>query len=587
VFSPDGRVLATGGAVGNGGLVLWEVASHRISRRLPSKDDIADAAFSPNGRVLVAGTVHGSLLFWNPASGAQLGSVLHPHHPPEQGLGVSLAFADRGAMLYTSASDGKTIVWDVARRHPVQTLPVGGTLAVSPNGKTLALGQLDGSIMLVDAATGQRRKVLTGHTAAVARLAFDHDGTRLASVGDDRTAIVWDVATGKARETLHGHGGFVHGVAFSPDSGTLYTSSLDDSVIAWDLTRTGGLARQLTDAAGHVTGVAFSPRDRNLLALVRDDGPATLWDAARRAQGGELPVRGGWLNTVAFSPDGRRLAAENHADGTVVLFDVATRTRVGRPLHPPYHGPFVPGYSSRDVNAMAFSPNGKLLATAGNDGATVLWDVATQAPIGHPLRPHPGSTVNDVAISPDGRTLASGIDDGTVLLTRVPDGTVLHELTVTKGPGITALSFSPDGNTLVTGALNGKVRLWDPRTGAAGRTWVAQAGPVMSTVYSPDGTLLATSGGDGTAALWDVCSTKQIGAPLIGPSQRWGMAAFDTTGHTLATAFQDGTVLLWDADPRSWRGRACAVAGRDLTRQEWAEFLPDRPYQPPCGTRTH
>jgi WD40 repeat protein len=162
---------------------------------------------------------------------------------------------------------------------------------------------------------------------------------------------------------------------------------------------------------------------------------------------------------------------------------------------------------------------------------------------------------------------------------------MLHKLTVTEGPGTTALAFSPDGKTLVTGAFNGKVRLWDPRTGLARRTWVAQAGPVLSTVYSPDGTVLATSGGDGTAALWDADSGKQIGAPLIGRSQRWGMAAFDTTGHTLATAFQDGTVLLWDAEPRSWPGRACAVAGRDLTRQEWAEFLPDRPYQPPCGTR--
>ena len=586
VFSPNGRILATGGAVENGGLVLWDVASRTIIRRLPSKDDIADAAFGPNGRVVVAGTVGGSLLFWDPASGAQLGPVLHPHHPPEQGLGVSLAFADRGATLYTSASDGKTIVWDVAHRRPLHTFAVGGTLAMSPSGKTLALGQPDGSIILADAATGQRRKVLTGHTAAVARLAFSPDGAALASGSDDRTAIVWDVTTGRARETLHGHGGFVHGVAFSPDDHTLYTSSLDDSAIAWDLTRTRGLARQLTGAAGHVTGVAFSPHDRNLVALVRDDGPATLWNTATGAQVGQpLPVSGGWVNTVAFSPDGRRLAAENHADGTVALFNVAMHRLVGRPLHPQYHGPFVPRYSSRDVNAMAFSPDGRLLATAGNDGATVLWDVTTQAPMGPPLRPHPGFTVNAVAISPDGRTLASGIDDGTVLLTRVPDGTVLHKLTVTEGPAVSALAFSPDGKTLVTGAYNGKVRLWNPRTGAARRTWVAQAGPVLSTVYSPDGTVLATSGGDGTAALWDPGSAKQIGAPLIGPSQRWGMAAFDATGHTLATAFQDGTVLLWDADPASWRKRACTVAGRDLTPQEWAEFLPGRPHQPPCGSR--
>jgi WD40 repeat protein/DNA-binding SARP family transcriptional activator len=584
-FSPNGRILATGGAVENGGLVLWEVTSHRIIRRLASKDDVVDAAFSPDGRVLATGTIQGSVMFWDPTSGARLGPVLHPHHPPEQGLGVSLAFAGRGARLYTSASDGKTIVWDVAHRRPVRVFRLGGTLALSPNGKTLALGQPDGSITLADAGTGQHLKVLTGHTAAVARLTFSHDGTTLASVSDDRTAIVWDLTTGEARETLHGHGGFVHGAAFSLDGGTLYTSSLDDSVIAWDLTGTRGLARQLTGAAGHVTGVAFSPHDRNLLALVRDNGPATLWDTARRAEVAELAVSGGWMNSVAFSPDGRLLAAENHADGTVVLFDVATRKRIGQPLHPQYRGPFDPPWTSRDVNAVAFGQDGKLLATAGNDGSTVLWDLATHAPIGRPLRPHPGFTVNAIAFSPDGSMLASGIDDGTVLLTRAPDGTVLHKLSVTEGPGVTALAFSPDGKTLATAAVNGKVRLWDPRPGAARRTWVAQTGPVMSTVFSRDGTVLATSDAGGAAALWDAGSGKQIGAPLIGPSQQLGMAAFDATGHTLATAFQDGTVLLWDVDPRSWLERACAVAGRDLTRQEWQDFLPDRPYHPPCGTR--
>jgi hypothetical protein len=99
--------------------------------------------------------------------------------------------------------------------------------------------------------------------------------------------------------------------------------------------------------------------------------------------------------------------------------------------------------------------------------------------------------------------------------------------------------------------------------------------------------MLATSG-IGSAELWDAGSAKQIGAPLAGPVQKAGdagVAAFDPTGHTLATAFQDGTVLLWDVDPTSWRKRACALAGRDLTRQEWEDFLPDRPYQPPCGTR--
>jgi WD40 repeat protein/DNA-binding SARP family transcriptional activator len=588
-FSRDGRLLATVGFPATGGItvgghldvLVWDVARREITRRLPmpgKRDRVVEAAFSPDGRVLAASTTRGSLTFWNLASGARLGPVLH--HPRGQDSRGNLAFAPDGARLFTSVQGGKTIVWDVTRRRRIRTIPLGGNLAVSRDGKTLALGQQDGSIILADAASGRRRRVLTGHSAAVMGLAFSPDGATLASASDDRTAILWNLATGKARETLRGHAGSVTGVAFSPDGATLYTSSLDDSVIAWDLTGTRGLARRLTRAASPVVEVAFSPRDPNLVALSQRGGPVTLWDLARRVRvGNPLAVTGGSANAVAFSSDGRTLAAAQ-ADGTVGLFDVATHARVGRPLRPP-RGP-IPA-PDRDISGIAFSPDGRLLATAGNDGSMVLWDLARRAPIGPPLDPEGGS-VTAVAFSPDGHTLAWGVADGKVLLTRVPDGKVLYKL-ATPGPVPTTLALSLDGKLLAAATFGGKVQLWDPHTGEVrGPAWVAEDGAVTSMSFSPDGSVLATAGERGTATLWEVGSQKRIGPPLTGPSSP-GVAVFAPTRHTLVTAFDDGTVLLWDMDPDAWRKRACAVAGRRLTQQEWQDLLPGRPYRPSCGTR--
>lgn len=131
--------------------------------------------------------------------------------------------------------------------------------------------------------------------------------------------------------------------------------------------------------------------------------------------------------------------------------------------------------------------------------------------------------------------------------------------------------------------------LWDPATGTARRGWTAHAGMVLSTIFSPDGSVLATSATDRTAALWDVGSGKQLGGPFasslpVEQPNAWPVAALDPSGRTLALTL-DNTLLLWDIDPAFWSRRACSVANRALTRQEWDNFLPDRPYRPSCGTR--
>jgi WD40 repeat protein/DNA-binding SARP family transcriptional activator len=596
-FSPvDDDLLATGGFMEGGGVLLWDVAQHKIRRQLQLKDAegiVYDLAFSPDGHVLAVGTSSGSVSFWNPASGRQLGQAWHAHDPPE-GFGVSLAFAHRSATLYSSVWKGKTIRWDAVHRRPLRTFEFGGEVAVSAKDGTLALSQPGGRILLADAATGQHRRFLPGHSGSfVAAPAFDPRNDQImASVSDDRAAIIWDVTKRQAQQTLRGHLSDVHGVTFSPDGKTLYTCSSDDTVIAWDLTGRRGLARQLTRGAGAVTGVAFSPSDPNLLALVRSNGAPTLWDATKGARiatlelGGEgsggkasSPVEA--LNALAFRPDGKLLATLT-GDGKVVLWDLAGRRPAGRALQPTYQWNGLDNEGLAGVaSSVAFSPKGRLLAAAKDNGGVVLWDLATRRqhwPVPYPNLRGPGA-MGALAFSPDGKTLASVGDYGTVVLVSVSDGKVR---TLAGLDSIQALAFSRNG-ILAGGSYYGKVALWDTRSGAPrGRVWPAHSAGVATVTFSPDGKLLATSGGDGSAALWDLADGNRLGMPLVG-GRGSALAAFDPTGRTLATAFAiDGAVLLWDVDPASWRTRACALAGRDLTRQEWAELLSGHPYQSVC-----
>jgi len=187
----------------------------------------------------------------------------------------------------------------------------------------------------------------------------------------------------------------------------------------------------------------------------------------------------------------------------------------------------------------AFSADGTMIATArGWGGGADVWDVATGGSIAS-VDAAPGSEPADwtVALSPDGRTLAVG-GSGSVRLVDVRTSTLLHELD-TAGAGALSLEFTPDGRTL------------------------------------------AVSGFEAVASLWDVASGTQFGPRLTAGSRR-AMLDLSPDGRRLLMTMSNGEGAVWDIDPESWKQRACAIANRTLTRDEWQEFLPGRPYEPAC-----
>ncbi|MFC4014221.1 protein kinase [Nonomuraea purpurea] len=267
--------------------------------------------------------------------------------------------------------------------------------------------------------------------------------------------------------------------------------------------------------------------------------------------GRRLAGHNGTAHSVAFSPDGKILATGS-SDDTVRLWDVATRALLGPPLTGHTDG----------VSAVAFSPDGKLLATGSYDDTVRLWDVATNTTIGRPLTVHTNdvdsvASISAVAFSPDGRLLAADDDDDVRLwdvATRAPIGRPLAGRIKLTG-SISSVAFSPDGRLLAADD-DDDVRLWDVATRAPiGRPLAGHTGWVAAVAFSPNGKILATGSSDHTVRLWDVATRTPIGRPLTGHTGIVGSVAFSPNGKLLATGSSDHTVRLWDVATRTPIGR--------------------------------
>jgi WD40 repeat protein len=605
-FSPDGRRLAV---IRVSSVDLVDTRTHTIVGHLfakpPLPTNVDNVVFSSDSRVVAAGSPAYSggesltrhyIQRWNALTGRRLGHARSIPGAPvgfiagtrllvTSGPGPEVEVRDpvsNTRLATSSPARPETDVRDAATLRPIRHWRGGGTPAtVSPDGRTLAYGGRDGSVHLLDLRTGKLRVAVGRHGAAVTSLRFLPDSRALVSAAADGSLIVWDVKRGARSEIVENPTGGMSELAIAPDGRTAYTAGQNGSVIAWDLSGARRLARPfrvprsglptfLPFPSAAAPDVAASP-DGETFAIPDRMGYANLFDSRTLARTGRIRLSQGPLAKVAIGPDRRTIAATS-LDGHLAFADLRTRRPLGRPI---------PAVAGPPAFALAFSADGRWLATTSAE-TVAIWDAHRRTFVKDLTL---GGYATDVSLSPDGATLAATVDkgggSGELDIVSAP---LLEPIARVRAPLAIWGRFSHDGRLLLYGDQTGRAWLFDTRTWRRrDKPLVGHTDAVLTVSLSPDGRTLATTSLDGTTRLWDVPSARAIGPALPGAPNHPVSGTFVDGGRGVVAAYDNGRGYLWDVRPESWARRACEVAGRTLTHDEWEDVLPERDYAPACS----
>ena len=582
-FSPDGRRIAVAGS--DGTISVWDVATGRELRVLRGHQGaVRCLAFSRGGRRIVSGSDDKTVRVWDAEFGTEL-MVLRGHSNVVTGVAISPAGDQVVSCAFNNIDmrerGNEFKQWDLATGREIRTFYhkegwYRASVAFSPNGKQIATTEYwGGRVRLWDATNGREVADTVDVAEQSEGVAFSPIDGRVAAGNKDHAISLWDPEGRRPVVYFRGHSSVILDVAFSPDGRRLASASQDGTIRLWNVDN-GSEISVFRGHTANVISVSFSPDGRRLVSC-SNDNTVKVWDLDSASEVLQLKS-GGWGFRVAYRPDGTQLACGFY--GQVLIIDPTTR-KVLREIEPP------PG--SGGILGLAYSPDGKRLVTCSEfSGRMIVWD------------PNTGAKVSDfdadsgnlkcVAFSPDGRILASAGDDGTVRFWDAETGRAGLVLGGHEG-GAFAVAFDPKGQKVATLGFDGVVRLWNATDGAslgAFRGTIQQKSVVFGNAlaFDADGRRLAATSDDGTVHVWNLDSPS---APMVlrGHSKEVNSVAFGPGRRRIITSSQDQTIKLWDASTGeevftlrghtggvlgfaiSPDGREIASTGTDTTARIW------------------
>ncbi|PQE18240.1 vegetative incompatibility het-e-1 protein [Rutstroemia sp. NJR-2017a BBW] len=451
-FSSDGKKMVSA----DGMIRLWDTATGMLLQTLKGHLDSVDSvAFSPDSKMMVSsGSQDGSIQLWDITTGIPL-QIVEGHSSWIN----SVAFSPDGNIVASGSVDGTIRLWDAAKGALLQMLNVNShsdsvrSVAFSPDSKMVASSSNDKTIRLWDTTEGIWLQTLVGHSGSVGSVAFSPDNKIVASGSNDKTIRLWDIVKGVLLHTLNinGHLDSVRSVAFSPDSKIIASGSVDKTIRLWDITE-GTWMQTLVGHSGWVESVAFSS-DGMKVASDSDDGTIRLWDTAT---GVLLHTLVGYNHLGASSAFGQYLVLDSWI---VEQADEGMRNILWLP--PDFRPSCVAIHMG--VIAMGHSSGGELSKLLFKYIARIIRKTFERSIPSWTFDSQSGS-VSSVAFSPDGKVVASGSYDKTIRLRNIAMGNSLQTL---KGPWdwVLSVAFSPDSKGVASGSDNETVRLWDITTG--------------------------------------------------------------------------------------------------------------------------